>query len=120
MSIPIPFRHEGNIVLVTRDAVGESTTLGHRLMQNLLASIAADDRPPRQIFFVNRGVFLTCGPDPVDAIDSLRELEAKGVEIYSCRTCLEHFNLTQALLVGSIGNLSTAQTLMSGAAVVTL
>ena len=34
-------------------------------------------------------------------------MEARGVEILTCGTCLEHYGLTEKLAVGSVTNMYT-------------
>lgn len=40
-----------------------------------------------------------------DSLEDLRELEAQGVEILTCGTCLKHYGLEEALSVGSVTNM---------------
>lgn len=111
----------GKVFFVRHDAVGESGPLGHRLMQGLVTGLASAAVPPRQIILVNRGVFLACTTDPVNVIEPLRQLQARGVEILACGTCLEHFGLIGALQVGQVGNMAaTLATLTTAPGVLTL
>ncbi len=111
----------GKVFFVRNDTVGEASALGYRLMQGLITGLASAAVPPRQLIFVNRGVFLTCSTEPVNAIEPLKQLQARGVEILSCGTCLEHFGLRDALQVGTVGNMAaTLATLTTDPGVVTL
>jgi len=47
------------------------------------------------------GVKLTTVNDEIAGV--LREIEAMGVEIYSCGTCLKHYDLESSLKVGKRG-----------------
>lgn len=60
---------------------------------------------PRALFFVNAGVRLTTLNAEMVAV--LGDLEAMGVEIYSCGTCLKHFDLENSLRVGLRGTTNT-------------
>jgi peroxiredoxin family protein len=40
-----------------------------------------------------------------DVIDILKQLEEKGVEILSCGTCLDFYNLKDKLSVGRVTNM---------------
>lgn len=46
---------------------------------------------------------LTCEESPT--LEDLKSLEAQGVEILTCGTCLNHYGLTDKLQVGSVTNM---------------
>ena len=58
---------------------------------------------PREIFFVNSAVRLTCQGSPVLA--KLEELKEKGVQIFSCGTCLDFYHLNDKLAIGEVTNM---------------
>jgi selenium metabolism protein YedF len=58
---------------------------------------------PSCILFYNGGAHLTCEDSP--ALEDLKELEAQGVEILTCGTCLNYYGLTEKLAVGSVTNM---------------
>ena len=58
---------------------------------------------PAKIFFYNSGVKITATES--DLIAPLKELTDLGVEIFSCGTCLDFFNLKDDLLVGQVTNM---------------
>ncbi|MHB1480801.1 MAG: DsrE family protein, partial [Bellilinea sp.] len=58
---------------------------------------------PAKILFYTDGVKLVCQGSPV--LTLLEELEAKGVELILCKTCLDYFNLTQKVKVGIVGGM---------------
>ncbi|RAX59274.1 sulfurtransferase-like selenium metabolism protein YedF [Helicobacter monodelphidis] len=106
-------------ILVTNDVLGERNTLGEKLLRTFLRTLLDTDRIPDKIIFVNQGVFLTTKEENKDTIECLCLLEAKGVEIYSCSTCLEFFGLTEQLKVGKVGNaFETMNSLLQEATVV--
>ncbi|MDH7480126.1 MAG: sulfurtransferase-like selenium metabolism protein YedF, partial [Syntrophomonadaceae bacterium] len=54
-------------------------------------------------------------------LDHLASLEAAGVEILSCGTCLDFYGLKEKLAVGSVTNMYTAvETLFGAARIITL
>ncbi|HAA34167.1 MAG TPA: sulfurtransferase-like selenium metabolism protein YedF, partial [Firmicutes bacterium] len=55
------------------------------------------------LFFLNSGVFLTTEGSPV--LEELSQLAAEGVEIFSCGTCLDYYNLKDKLRVGQVTNM---------------
>ncbi len=109
------------VVFVSSDSIGADYELGKQLMQGFLKTfleLEAKDLPEK-IIFVNRGVYITCFWE--ETIEHLKQLEEKGVEIYSCGACLNYFNITDKLKVGKIGNaFDSVQSLMSGDSVINL
>ena len=91
----------GRAMFITRDAIGEGE-LGAKLIAGFIKTLIDEPVLPEKIIFVNRGVLLTTQNEAT--IASLKTLETKGVQIFSCGTCLEHFNLASDLKVGKIGN----------------
>ena len=74
---------------------------------------------PETIIFFNAGVWLTLDDSPV--IDDLRDLEANGMTILACGTCLNHFGITDRLAVGVVSNMyDIAETMLNAGKVVTL
>jgi intracellular sulfur oxidation DsrE/DsrF family protein len=59
---------------------------------------------PAKILFYTDGVKLACQGSPVLA--QLNQLEAAGVELVLCSTCLEYFKLTEKVAVGIIGGMT--------------
>lgn len=89
------------VMFVKHDGIGEGE-LGIKLLAGFMAQMADQPVLPQKIFFVNRGVLCTTQNGAV--LDALKVLENKGVEIYSCATCLEFFGISDQLLVGKAGN----------------
>ena len=56
-----------------------------------------------QILFYNGGAFLTC--EGSESLEDLKSLEAQGVEIRTCGTCLNFYGLTEKLQVGDVTNM---------------
>ncbi len=73
------------------------------LARKFLALIAQADPLPAQICFYTDGVRLCVAGSPVLA--ELCSLEAKGVELVLCSTCLDRFGLTDQVAVGVIGGM---------------
>ncbi len=72
--------------------------LGSMLMANFLRVLGESENRPTALVFWNTGVRLLCEGSQV--IDHLKRLEAGGVEIQACTTCLEYFDLEDKLTVG--------------------
>ena len=74
-------------------------------MKGFLYAISQQDELPATILFYNGGAKLTCQDAPT--LEDLKSLEAQGVEILTCGTCLNHYGLTEKLQVGGVTNMYT-------------
>jgi len=94
----------GLIVVVPANTMGRGNdALGEVLMRAYIKTIKHLSPLPAKIFFYNSGVKITATQS--DLIAPLQELADLGVEIYSCGTCLDFFNLKDSLLVGKPSNM---------------
>ncbi len=93
------FSSGAKTLFVKDDKIGVEG-LGEKLIVGFFAAMTQSDHIPKEIFFVNRGVFLTCENE--ECIKSLKQLEEKGCKIYSCGVCLDFYGLN--IQVGEIGN----------------
>ena len=92
------------LVLITTETVGRGDDgLGAKLMGNFMATLP--DLGPRlwRIVLINGGVKLASCPGP--ALDALKKMEADGVSVLVCGTCLAHFGLLEAKAVGETSNM---------------
>lgn len=102
-------------ILVKSRLFGEGEEeLGEILMKSFLYTLTEMKEDIRHIIFMNSGVFLTCEGSPV--LEHLKALEAEGVEILSCGTCLDFYQLKDKLKVGSITNMYSAVEILTSAA----
>lgn len=89
------------VVQVTARTMGVGDDeLGALLMRSFLKTQAQLERPPQAIIFYNDGVKLCCEGSLL--LDDLRSLEAAGIEIIACGTCLNYFELAENLRVGRV------------------
>ena len=94
------------VVAVASGVMGEGNDeLGVVLMKGFLYALSQQDRLPRTLLFYNGGAALTCEASP--SITDLKSLEARGVEILTCGTCLNFYGLADTLRVGSVTNMYT-------------
>lgn len=77
--------------------------LGAILMKGFIFALTQQDVLPQTILFYNSGAYLTC--EGSESLEDLRTLEAAGVEILTCGTCLNHFEMADKLAVGGVTNL---------------
>jgi selenium metabolism protein YedF len=91
-------------LFIKTDKVGNGE-LGTILMKGFLKTTLEFKKLPKNIIFVNEGVFLTTKDENKEVIEILKEFESRGVKIYSCGLCMNHYNIApEELKVGEIGN----------------
>ncbi len=99
-----PTSFPGQVIFVTSDRIGHGDEeLGAKLMRNFILTLAETGSGLWRIILINSGVKLAVGDSQV--VDELRKLEAAGVSILVCGTCLEHFQLLQHKAVGDTTNM---------------
>ena len=87
------------VILIQSEGLGRGDDeLGMNLMSNFLRLLEESEDKPAQMIFWNTGVRLVC--EGSWALEHLKELEEQGVEVLACRTCLDHFQLTDRLVIG--------------------
>ncbi|MBF0558663.1 MAG: sulfurtransferase-like selenium metabolism protein YedF [Nitrospirae bacterium] len=89
------------LLIVGSDTMGKDEALGKILMKGFLETIKVTREIPHTIFFLNAAVKLTTTNEEI--IPILQDLEKIGVEIFSCGTCLKHYDLEKSLKVGFRG-----------------
>lgn len=89
------------MLVIGTDALGKEEELGKALMKGFFETMLVTKQLPHTMLFLNAGVKLTTLNDEVAAV--LKEIERLGVEIYSCGTCLKHYNIESSLKVGFRG-----------------
>lgn len=93
------------LLIVGSDTMGKDEELGKILMKGFFETMKVHKQFPHTIFFLNAGVRLTTLNEEVVPI--LKQLETMGVEIFSCGTCLKHYNLESSLRAGFRGATNT-------------
>lgn len=88
-------------LIVGTDTMGKEEDLGKILMKAFFETMKVTKQIPHTIFFLNAGVKLTTTHQ--DIIPIITDIEAMGVEIFSCGTCLKHYELESELKVGYRG-----------------
>ncbi len=92
------------VVFVKADTMGRGDDkLGAILMKSFIFTLKELKPLPWRVIFVNAGVKLTC--EGSELLSQLHELEDQGVEILSCGTCLDFFNLKEKLKAGRVSNM---------------
>jgi len=92
------------VVYVHSNTMGRGDdALGGILIKGFLKTLRDVDPKPAKLVFVNKGVFLTT--EGSELIGDILELEEMGIEVLSCGTCLDFFNLKEKLKVGLASNM---------------
>jgi selenium metabolism protein YedF len=108
------------VLTISSDTMGGGEAeLGNILIRGFFHTLGEVEPSPQTIIFFNTGVRLACEGSPV--LDDLRAVEAKGVEVLVCGTCLGYFELAEQLAVGQVSNMyDIAETMLRADRVVNL
>jgi len=112
-------KEDGNIVVYinSRFLGAGDEPLGSILMRTFLKTLLELETKASRLILINSGVWLVS--EGSDVLETLRALSEQGVEILSCGTCLDFYNLKEKLKVGTVSNMFTiAQTLFEASRVV--
>uniref|UniRef100_A0A832LVS8 Sulfurtransferase-like selenium metabolism protein YedF n=1 Tax=Caldimicrobium thiodismutans TaxID=1653476 RepID=A0A832LVS8_9BACT len=97
---------KGNLlIIIASDHMGEDKELGRILLKGFFETMLTHNFLPDRIFFMNTGVKLTTTDE--EFVNILKEFEKRGVEIFSCGTCLKYYQLEENLKVGLRGGTDT-------------
>ena len=95
---------ENTVVVIASDRMGSGNDeLGKVLIKGFIFAITQLDKLPKTMLFYNGGATLTA--EGSDSLEDLKSLEARGVEILTCGTCLNYYGLTEKLQVGTVTNM---------------
>lgn len=97
--------NKDTLIMVTRQGMGSADTeLQSKLFQTYLRLLDENDMLPGAICFYGEGVKTLAEDSP--AITHLKSLEAKGVHLILCNTCLQYYNLAEEVRVGIVGGMT--------------
>jgi hypothetical protein len=101
MSVP----PSDTVILVTRNGMGDAEPeLQRKLITTYFKLLDENNILPAAICFYTDGVQLVTAGSPV--LEALKSLDAKGVRLILCSTCLNYFNLADQVQVGIIGGMT--------------
>ena len=110
-------RRKGMVVVLSSNQMGQGDeALGKLLMKGFVFALTQQDMLPETILLYNSGAFLSC--EGSDNLEDLKTLEAQGVEILTCGTCLNHYGLAEKRQVGGVTNMYEIVEKMTKASVV--
>lgn len=105
------------VVVISSNKMGEgSDELGEALLKGFIFALSQQDELPSAMLFYNGGAGMTTCGSPV--LEDLKSMEEQGVEILTCGTCLNHYDLTEKLAVGSVTNMYAIAEKMTGASLI--
>lgn len=97
-------RKKGLVVVLSANVMGTGDEkLGKALMKAFVFALTKQDKLPEKILCYNTGAYLTC--EGADTLEDMKSLEAEGVEIFTCGTCLDFYGMKEKLAVGSVTNM---------------
>lgn len=100
----IPDARDNTVIVISSDRMGEGEEeLGKVLIKGYIYALTQLETLPKTILFYNKGAYLTC--EGSASLEDLKSLEAQGVEIFTCGTCLNYYGLSEKLQVGSVTNM---------------
>lgn len=97
-------RKKGMLVVLSANVMGGGEEkLGKSLMKAFVFALTKQDQLPETILCYNTGAYLTC--EGADTLEDLKSLEAEGVTVLTCGTCLDFYGIKDRLAVGSVTNM---------------
>ncbi|MDR0879656.1 MAG: sulfurtransferase-like selenium metabolism protein YedF [Clostridioides sp.] len=97
---------ENRCIFITKETLGiGNEELGQVLIKGFVYALTESKPYPKSVIMVNGGVKLSTVN--ADTVENLKVLEKEGVQILSCGTCLDYYNLKDELKVGSVTNMYT-------------
>lgn len=103
-SVGLRYRERRFVAFIDGETLGRGDDqLGRILMRSFVITLKELKPLPWRVIFINGGVKLPS--EGSELIAYLKELEDLGVEILSCGTCLDFFDLKEKLRVGNASNM---------------
>ena len=95
---------KGLLVALSANTMGSGDDkLGASLMKAFVFALTRQDQLPETILCYNSGAWLSC--EGADTLQDLKALEAEGVTVLTCGTCLDFYKLKDKLAVGGVTNM---------------
>ena len=92
------------LVVFKRNGIGQADAELQLHVAGVWLTVSLEnDKLPGAIAFYTEGVKLACEGSPV--LEQLRAMEAKGVRLILCKTCVDAFGLADKVAVGVVGGM---------------
>ena len=97
---------QNTILICTKFGMGQTELpeLGIKLIQKYFTLLNESNSLPEVICFYTDGVKLVTTGSPV--LESLKQMEASGIRLIVCSTCLDAMQLTDQVQVGIVGGMT--------------
>ena len=100
----VPAKGKNVVVVISTAQMGSGNDeLGTALMKGFIYALGQQENLPKTILFYNGGASIPC--EGSVSLEDLKSMEAQGVEILTCGTCLNFYGLTDKLAVGGVTNM---------------
>ena len=110
----IPDRRGNTVYAFGSNCMGVGNDeLGATLMKGFIYAVSQLDELPKTMLFYNGGAKLTV--EGSASLEDLKSLQAQGVEILTCGTCLNFYGLSEKLAVGEVTNMYAIVEKLNGA-----
>lgn len=97
-------KKKGMVVVLSANVMGTGDEkLGKALMKAFVFALTRQNVLPETILCYNTGAYLTC--EGADTLEDMKSLEAEGVNVMTCGTCLDFYGIKDKLAVGSVTNM---------------
>jgi selenium metabolism protein YedF len=100
---PAPAPQPATVFIASAGIGAGDDQLAALLMRAFLYTLTESETLPMRIILMNGGVRLAV--EGSESLVNLRRLAERGVEILACGTCLEFYQLKDALAVGRVSNM---------------
>ena len=111
----VPDQRGDLVIAVGSNCMGSGDdALGATLMKGYLYAVSQQEQLPKTILFYNGGAKVTV--EGSVSVEDLKNMEAQGVEILTCGTCLNFYGLQDKLAVGGVTNMYTIVEKLTSAA----
>lgn len=102
--LPSPGANTSYVVSLASDSVGRGPVeLGRVLARGLIETLKVVEPAPTHLILYSSGILLALDDSPV--AESLHALEARGIKVLICGTCVDHYQKKSEIHVGQISNM---------------
>jgi selenium metabolism protein YedF len=113
IAVCAPGTTTGRVLVLASDQLGRGEPeLGQLLVRTFVHTLLEVTPRPDTLILMNAGVKLAIEDSPV--LEDLQTLQASGIQILACGTCLDYYQIKSRIAVGIISNMYTiAETILS-------
>lgn len=110
-------KRKGMVIVLSSQYMGHGDEkLGKTLMKGFVYALTQQEVLPETVLLYNGGAYLSCIGS--DSLEDLLFLESQGIEILTCGTCLNYYELSEKLGVGTVTNMYEIVEKQAGASLI--